>query len=133
MNSDVVARGSVDIGRVAVMCAEGTTTTVVVSAYGALQNWRHFPDESTGERVFHVVVALVPEPEGWYSAYSPSLPGAHSQGENAEAALKNIQEAIAGLLESYIDEGKPIPWNRTDVPPNPNETRYTVLVRLGPK
>ncbi len=38
---------------------------------------------------------------GWYVASCPLLPGCISQGENREAALENIREAIEGWLEIF--------------------------------
>ena len=51
---------------------------------------------------FKVVLQQVEE--GGYIVSCPALPGCHSQGDNAEEALKNIKEAIAGCLESLAEE-----------------------------
>jgi predicted RNase H-like HicB family nuclease len=45
-------------------------------------------------------VVLQEAEEGGYIVSCPALPGCHSQGDNAEEALKNIKEAIVGCLES---------------------------------
>ena len=39
-------------------------------------------------------VVLQEAQEGGYIVSCPALPGCHSQGDNAEEALKNIKEAI---------------------------------------
>lgn len=45
-------------------------------------------------------VILEKEEEGGYSAQCLELPGAISQGESKEEAIKNIKEAIELLLET---------------------------------
>ena len=49
-------------------------------------------------------VVLQDAEEGGYIVSCPALPGCHSQGDNAEEALKNIKEAIVGCLESLAEE-----------------------------
>ncbi len=49
-------------------------------------------------------VVLQEAEEGGYIVSCPALPGCHSQGDNAEEALKNIKEAIVGCLESLAEE-----------------------------
>jgi predicted RNase H-like HicB family nuclease len=43
-------------------------------------------------------------------SFSPSLPGAVSQGRTVEQALENLREAIAGCVESYRAGGERVPW-----------------------
>jgi len=49
-------------------------------------------------------VILEPSEEGGYTVYVPSLPGCISEGDNAEEALANIQEAIELYLEPEEDD-----------------------------
>lgn len=49
-------------------------------------------------------VVLQHAEEGGYIVSCPALLECHSQGDNAEEALKNIKEAIAGWLESRAEE-----------------------------
>ena len=49
-------------------------------------------------------VVLQEAEEGGYIVSCPALPGCHSQGDNAEEALKNIKEAIVGCQESLTEE-----------------------------
>ncbi len=49
-------------------------------------------------------VALEKEEEGGYSVQCLELPGAISQGETKEEALKNIREAIELVLEVVKEE-----------------------------
>ena len=49
-------------------------------------------------------VVLESSEDGGYTVYVPSLPGCISEGETAEEALANIQEAIELYLETVEDE-----------------------------
>ena len=49
-------------------------------------------------------VVLEPSDEGGYTIYVPSLPGCISEGDTAEEALENIQEAIELYLEPVEDD-----------------------------
>jgi antitoxin HicB len=46
---------------------------------------------------------------GGYTVTVPSLPGCISQGDTWEEALKNIEEAIAGYIETLKILNKPVP------------------------
>lgn len=58
---------------------------------------------------FRIQAAVQCDGEG-YQAFSPTLPGAATQGDSVEEAVKNLDEAASGCLASYIKAGKPIPW-----------------------
>jgi predicted RNase H-like HicB family nuclease len=73
-------------------------------------------------------VRLVPEAEGGFSAYVPTLPGVHSQGDTEAEAEAMIAEAAAAALETYTAEGMPIPWNGFTRPPAPGEIVRWVVV-----
>lgn len=49
-------------------------------------------------------VVLEPSDEGGFTALVPALPGCISQGDTRQAALDNIQEAIALYLEPVDDD-----------------------------
>ncbi len=51
-------------------------------------------------------VVLEKEEEGGYSAQCLELPGAISQGETKQEALKNIKEAISAVLEVLNQEAE---------------------------
>jgi predicted RNase H-like HicB family nuclease len=51
-------------------------------------------------------VILEKEEEGGYSAQCLELPGAISQGETRDEALRNIKEAIEAVLEVLTQEAK---------------------------
>ena len=47
---------------------------------------------------------MEPEEGGGYSVHCPALPGCVSQGDDRQAALTNIKEAINLVLETLDDE-----------------------------
>ena len=47
--------------------------------------------------------------DGMYVVECPALPGCVSQGRTREEALRNIQDAIRGYLESLKKHNEPIP------------------------
>lgn len=49
--------------------------------------------------------AILERDEEWYIAYSPEVPGANGQGRTKEAALQNLAEAIALILEDRRADG----------------------------
>ncbi len=49
-------------------------------------------------------VILREEQEGGYSVQCLELPGAISEGDNKQDALKNIKEAIQGYLEAFPED-----------------------------
>jgi predicted RNase H-like HicB family nuclease len=57
---------------------------------------------------------LIPEEEGGYSAEILEFPGCYSQGETAEEALQNIDEAATNWIEATLAAGNPVPPPSTD-------------------
>lgn len=57
-------------------------------------------------------VIIYPGEDGFWVAECPSLPGCVSQGENREAAITNIREAIAGYVLALKDDGLSVPEER---------------------
>ncbi len=55
------------------------------------------------------LITLIEGEDGYIVAECPSLPGCVSQGKSREEALKNIQEAIEGILEVRKAQKHPIP------------------------
>ena len=47
--------------------------------------------------------------DGYWVAECPSLPGCVSQGENEQAALDNIKEAIHAYIEALHADHLPVP------------------------
>lgn len=50
-----------------------------------------------------------PAEEGGYIVIAPAFGGAITQGETLEEARHMAIDAITGLVESYIEDGVPIP------------------------
>ncbi|MDO8568436.1 MAG: type II toxin-antitoxin system HicB family antitoxin [Dehalococcoidales bacterium] len=47
--------------------------------------------------------------ESGFVAIAPALKGCVSQGKTKEEALKNIKEAIEVYIESFFEDGLPVP------------------------
>ena len=60
-------------------------------------------------------IRLVAEKQG-YSTYVAQLPGAVSQGDDAESTGKNTIEAIQGCIRACQDNNMPIPWSEPEDP-----------------
>jgi len=54
-------------------------------------------------------VLIEQDEDGVFVAQVPSLPGCVSQGQTRAAAIANVQEAIAGYLESLSERDEAIP------------------------
>ena len=54
-------------------------------------------------------VQLEQDEDGIFVVSCPALPGCVSQGETRQKALRNIEEAIAGYLESLREHDEPVP------------------------
>ena len=55
------------------------------------------------------LVTLIAGEDGYIVAECPALPGCVSQGKTRDEALKNIQEAIEGIIEIRKAQHLPIP------------------------
>ena len=66
--------------------------------------------QSADSRAYRCHLLIVRDEEGGYSAVVLNLPGAGSCGDTEEDAIENSREAIAGVLESYLEAGVEIPW-----------------------
>jgi len=56
-----------------------------------------------------VRILIEQDEDGIFIAECPSLPGCVSQGKTRSEAVKNIQDAIRGYLESLKKHNEPIP------------------------
>lgn len=63
----------------------------------------------TETKEYECHVALIQEEDG-YSAIVLNLPGCVSQGDTREESIENVKEAIAAVIESYVDMDMPLPW-----------------------
>lgn len=79
-----------------------------------------------GKPVYRCEIRLAHGTDG-FSVYAPSLPGVASQGDTPTAAISNIQEALLGAIESYLERGIRIPW-QTDIEPRSKKERSLWIV-----
>lgn len=52
---------------------------------------------------------FTPQPEGGFTVTSPVLPELVTEGDTLEDAYGNVADALAAVLELYVEQGKPIP------------------------
>ena len=57
-----------------------------------------------------IPIQIHQEEDGGFWCDSQVLPGMATEGETIEECTQNAKEALTGLIESYLDGGKPIPW-----------------------
>jgi predicted RNase H-like HicB family nuclease len=90
--------------------------------------WRQAEPQAALGYAFDAILA---EDEGssGYVVSVAQLAGVVSEGENAEAAIKNLVEAFRATIETYIAEEMPIPW-RDPPAKQANETRVRVAVNV---
>ncbi len=58
-----------------------------------------------------IPLVLTPQPEGGFTVTSPVLPELVTEGDTAEEALANVTDALAAVIETSQDLGKPLPAN----------------------
>ena len=56
-----------------------------------------------------IPLMLAPQPEGGYAVTSPLLPELHTEGDTADEAVANVQDAVAAVIELYEELGRPLP------------------------
>jgi len=56
-----------------------------------------------------VRLKLAPQPEGGFTVTSSALPELVTEGDTAEEALANVQDALAAVVELYQDQGRLLP------------------------
>jgi predicted RNase H-like HicB family nuclease len=66
-------------------------------------------DQKKGGEVMRYRILLEQDEDGIFIAECPALPGCVSQGNTRAEALKNIQDAIKGYIESLKKHNEPIP------------------------
>jgi antitoxin HicB len=63
--------------------------------------------------LYEVPLILSSQPEGGFTVTSPLLPELVTEGDTADEALANVQDALAAVVEAYQDLGRPLPALRT--------------------
>jgi antitoxin HicB len=61
---------------------------------------------------FSIQLVLAPDPRGGFVVTSPDLPELTTEGDTAEEAIANVQDALAAVRELYSDLGRPWPPER---------------------
>ncbi|MCG5060478.1 MAG: type II toxin-antitoxin system HicB family antitoxin [Limnoraphis sp. WC205] len=61
--------------------------------------------------LYKVPLLLSAQPEGGFTVTSPLLPELLTEGDTAEEALANVQDALAAVVEIYEDLGQTLPPN----------------------
>jgi len=59
--------------------------------------------------LYKVPLVLSPQLEGGYTVRSPLLPELVTEGDTVSEALANVQDALAAVIETYEDLGRPLP------------------------
>jgi antitoxin HicB len=59
--------------------------------------------------LYKVPLILAPQPEGGFTVTSPLLPELVTEGDTASEAIANVQDALAAVIETYQDLGRPLP------------------------
>ena len=61
--------------------------------------------------VFKIPLVLTAQAEGGYTVTSPLLPELLTEGDTLDEALHNVRDALAAVVETYEDLGRPLPAN----------------------
>ena len=59
--------------------------------------------------LYKVPLVLTPQPEGGFTVTSPVLPELVTEGDTADDALTNARDALAAVIETCEDLGRPLP------------------------
>lgn len=57
--------------------------------------------------LYKIPLVLMPQPEGGFTITSPALPELVTEGDAADEALSNVRDALAAVIETYQDLGRP--------------------------
>ena len=69
--------------------------------------------EANGTYTFTML--FEPAEEGGYVVTCPALPGLVTEGDTMEEARRMAEDALRGYLESLIEDGIPIPADKSPV------------------
>lgn len=56
-----------------------------------------------------IPLVLTPQPDGGYTVTSPLFPELHAEGDTADGAVVNVNDALAGVVELYEELNRPLP------------------------
>jgi predicted RNase H-like HicB family nuclease len=66
------------------------------------------------QKAYRFLVQLTEDAQGIWSAIALNLPGTGSSGPTRDIAIARFKEAAAGVVESYVQDGEPIPWEKIE-------------------
>lgn len=66
--------------------------------------------------------------DGRFCAFATRLPGVYGEGDTADEAFSDLCEAFQYVLETYLEEEKPIPWRDRLVRSDLTGTEYWAVV-----
>lgn len=66
------------------------------------------------KKILEYTVLFEPQKEGGYVASVPALEGCMTQGETFEETIKNVRDAISGVLAVMKKEGIKIPEEKSE-------------------
>ena len=61
--------------------------------------------------LYKLPLVLEPQPEGGYVVTCPVLPELITEGDSVEEAIQNANDALAAIIEAFVDLGRPLPPN----------------------
>jgi antitoxin HicB len=59
--------------------------------------------------LYRVPLLFSPQPEGGFTVTSPVLPELVTEGDTLDQAFSNAQDALAAVIELYVDERRSLP------------------------
>ncbi len=59
--------------------------------------------------LYRVPLLFSPQPEGGFTVTSPALPELVTEGDTLVEAFANARDALAAVVELYVDEGRALP------------------------
>ena len=59
--------------------------------------------------LYEIPLILEPQPEGGYTVTSTLLPELVTEGDTAEEAFENAEDALLAVVELYQELGRPLP------------------------
>jgi antitoxin HicB len=59
--------------------------------------------------MYRIRLHLEPNPDGIYTVTSPDVPGLVTEGRTPAEILSNVEEALAALLEAWVELGQEPP------------------------
>ena len=59
--------------------------------------------------LYKLPLVLSPQPEGGFTVTSPLFPELVTEGDTVSETLADVQDALAAVIETYQDLGRPLP------------------------